>query len=586
MKIQHYILLILILTSCQDNSTSSENNAHQALHAIFDAEKKYNETEFPYWSNVKAEQTHPEISVAAYQRRKAKYQDFWQQTEAINREALSTQDRINYDMYRFVLKDKIDQIDLESYLTPISADGGFHINFVYMRSGFQFQNEAQYERYLKVLESFKMYVNDHIALLKIGIQKGKTLPKAVLQDYESYLTPHIVDTVENSYFYEPFTRIPETITADKKADFIKRGKAAIEKSVVPGYQTFHDFIVEEYRPNAADAIGISAQPDGKKFYQQRVQFYATLPMTADEIFEKGKQEVARIRADMEGIIEDVGYEGSFADFIQFLRTDKQFYPKTARGLLMEASYFSKRIDGKLPEYFNKLPRLPYGVDPVPAAIAPKYTTGRYSEGSETDHRAGKYWVNTYKLESRPLYALPALTLHEAVPGHHLQISLAAEMEDMPDFRRDTYLSAFGEGWALYCEYLGDEMGIYETPYQHFGRMTYEMWRACRLVIDVGIHAKGWTRDEAVAYMASNSALSLHNVNTEIDRYIGWPGQALSYKIGELKIRELRKRAEKKLGAKFNIRDFHEVILQNGSVPLFILEEVVDEWIALKLKVEK
>ncbi|MFT4758259.1 MAG: hypothetical protein ACI9LN_000218 [Saprospiraceae bacterium] len=431
-----------------------------------------------------------------------------------------------------------------------------------------------------------MHVDDNIAMLKMGIEKGETLPKAVLKGYESYLTPHIVDTIENSYFYEPFTRIPESIAADKKADFIKRGKAAIEKSIVQGYQTFHDFIVEEYRPNAADAIGISAQPGGEKFYQQQVEFYATLPMTADDIFEKGKQEVARIRADMEGIIEDVGFQGSFADFLQFLHTNEQFYPKTARRLLMEASYFAKRIGGKLTEYFNKLPRLPYGVDPVPATIAPKYTTGRYSEGSEKDHRASKYWVNTYKLESRPLYVIPALTLHEAVPRHHLQISLAVEMEDMPDFRCDTYLSAFGEGWALYCEYLGDEMGIYETPYQHFGRMTYEMWRACRLVIDVGIHAKGWTRDQAVDYMASNSALSLHNVNTEIDRYISWPGQALSYKIGELKIRELRKKSEETLGAKFNIRDFHEAVLKNGSVPLFILDEVVNEYIQETLKVAK
>ena len=301
-------------------------------------------------------------------------------------------------------------------------------------------------------------------------------------------------------------------------------------------------------------------------------------MTADEIFKTGEKEVARIRAQMEAVIKEVNFEGDFAEFLHFLRTDSQFYAKSPRGLLMEASFIAKKADGRLPRVFNKMPRLPYGVAPVPDAIAPKYTGGRYSPGSAADHRAGFYWVNTYKLESRPLYVLPALTLHEAVPGHHLQIALAEELENVPDFRKNTYLSCYGEGWALYCEWLGQELGMYDTPYEEFGRLTYEMWRACRLVVDVGIHSKGWTRDEAANFMASNTALSLHEVNTEIDRYIGWPGQALSYKIGELKIRELRKRAEEKLGDKFDIRAFHDVILSCGSVPLFILEDLVNEYI--------
>ena len=584
MKIQLYTpFFLLLFISCNQEKTTPQLDLTEQLTQIFEAEKEFSNAEFPSWTDIKAEKVFSETTVAAFQQRKAKYQEFYEATEAINKEDLKEQDRINYDMFRFVLKDKIDQIDLESYLMPISADGGFHINFVYMRGNFQFQKIEEFERYIKILEGFKQHAEDNITLLKLGIKKKKTLPKAVLQGYESYMDPHIVEAAETSYFYQPFTQIPTSFSPEQIADFQKRGKKAIEESVTPGYQIFKDFILQEYRPNAADEIGISAQPNGDKFYQQRVEYFATLPMSANEIFETGKKEVARIRADMQKVIEEVGFQGSFADFIQFLRTDHQFYPKTARELLMEASYFSKRIDGKLPEYFNVLPRLPYGVEPVPEAIAPKYTTGRYSGGSEKDHRAGMYWVNTYKLESRPLYALPALTLHEAVPGHHLQISLASEMGNVPDFRRDTYLSAFGEGWALYCEYLGDEMGIYETPYQQFGRMTYEMWRACRLVIDVGIHAKGWTRAQAVEYMASNSALSLHNVNTEIDRYIGWPGQALSYKIGELKIRELRKRAETSLGDRFNIRDFHDEVLKNGSVPLFILEEVINRFIEDKLK---
>jgi uncharacterized protein (DUF885 family) len=310
-------------------------------------------------------------------------------------------------------------------------------------------------------------------------------------------------------------------------------------------------------------------------------------MTAEEVFEVGQLEVKRIRSEMQQIIDSLKFEGSFNDFLNFLRTDPRFYAKTPHELLAEASYYSKKIDGRLPRYFGTLPRLPYGVEPVPEQIAPRYTGGRYSDGSYENHRAGQYWVNTYKLESRPLYVLPSLTLHEAVPGHHLQISLAAEAEfnrevPLPDFRNDYYISAFGEGWALYCEWLGKEMGIYEDLYQQFGALTYEMWRACRLVVDPGMHALGWSRQQAVDFMTNNTALSIHEINTEINRYIGWPGQAVSYKIGELKIRELRKEAESKLGDKFNIRDFHDKVLENGSIPLFVLERVMKEWIETEM----
>ena len=289
----------------------------------------------------------------------------------------------------------------------------------------------------------------------------------------------------------------------------------------------------------------------------------------------------RIRAEMEKIIEDLAFEGGYAEFLEFLRTDEQFYAKTGDELLAKAAWYSKKAEEILPRYFGKLPRLPFTVNPVPAAIAPKYTGGRYSPGSMEDQRAGQYWVNTYNLPSRPLYVLPSLTLHEAVPGHHLQGALAQEIEGVPKFRTQTYLSAFGEGWALYTEYLGKEAGIYKTPYEDFGRLTYEMWRACRLVVDPGMHYFGWTRQQALDFMASNTALSIHEVTTEIDRYIGWPAQAVSYKIGELKIRELRKRAEKKLGDQFDIRAFHDLVLANGSIPLSSLERIVDNYIADK-----
>jgi uncharacterized protein (DUF885 family) len=333
-------------------------------------------------------------------------------------------------------------------------------------------------------------------------------------------------------------------------------------------------------PKTRTTLGASEMPNGDAFYQNRINFYTTSTQyTADDIHQIGLKEVARIKAEMEKIIKDLNFKGSFADFLQFLRTDKQFYAKTPRELLMIARDIAKRIDAQLPRYFKTLPRKPYGVAPVPDAIAPKYTSGRYIGTTKESTDPGYYWVNTYDLPSRTLYTLPSLTAHEAVPGHHLQGSLNNELGDsIPQFRKDLYLSAYGEGWGLYSEYLAAEMGIYTTPYEKFGKLTYEMWRACRLVVDTGIHAKGWTRQQVVDYMAANTALSMHEINTETDRYISWPGQALSYKIGELKIRELRQKAEQELGSKFDIRDFHDVILGQGTVTLKIMEELVNNYI--------
>jgi uncharacterized protein (DUF885 family) len=319
------------------------------------------------------------------------------------------------------------------------------------------------------------------------------------------------------------------------------------------------------------------------YYQNRVYQFTSTDLSYDEIYNIGLNEVARIKNEMLDVLKEVGFDGGLQEFITYLRNEPKFYAETPEQLLKEASFIAKKADGMLPQFFGKLPRQPYGVEAVPAHLAPTYTGGRYSGAPLNSRRAGHYWVNTYNLKSRPLYVLESLTLHEAVPGHHLQIALAKELDNLPAFRRNLYVNTFGEGWGLYSEYLGKEMGFYKDPYSYFGRLTYEMWRACRLVLDVGLHAKGWTKEQAVKYLSENTALSLHEVNTEINRYIAWPGQALAYKIGELKIKELRKKSEEKLKDKFDIREFHDLILSQGTVTLKIMEQMVDRYIAEKLK---
>ena len=415
------------------------------------------------------------------------------------------------------------------------------------------------------------------------MDKGVSQPKIIFKGYESTYETHIVDDFQESYFYSPLKKLPESLTSSQKDSILIEGKIAIENIVIPQFKRIKNFFETEYLPKTRTTIGVSDTPNGKAFYQNRINFYTTNnEFSPEDIHQIGLNEVKRIKAEMENIIDELGFKGSFSDFLKFLRTDKQFYAKTPDELLMIARDIAKRADEQLPKFFKTLPRKPYGVAPVPDAIAPKYTGGRYVGSSKNSSEPGYYWVNTYDLPSRTLYTLPSLTVHEAVPGHHLQGALNNELGDsIPKFRRNLYLSAYGEGWGLYTEFLADEMGMYTSPYEHFGKLTYEMWRACRLVVDTGIHSKGWTRKQAVDFIASNTALSLHEVNTETDRYISWPGQALSYKIGELKIRELRKKAKEKLGSKFDIREFHEVILEQGTVTLSILEQRINSYIDIQ-----
>ena len=491
---------------------------------------------------------------------------------------LDENDNISFELLSFVLEDIVAYYDFERFLNPLLSDSGFHSSLVYnVRPMY---NYNQIKNYLNKLNSIPQYVDQYLPLLRKGLKKGVSQPLIIFDGYESTYNDHITKDFELNYFYSPFKTLPNGLSQTQKDSVLIEAKKAIENSVVPQFIRIKDFFEKEYYPNTRTTIGVSETPNGAEFYQNRINYYTTSTLySADEIHQIGLKEVARIKEEMIKIIEDLNFKGSFKEFFKFLRTDDQFYAKTPKELLMYARDISKRADEQLPRFFKTLPRKPYGVAPVPDAIAPKYTGGRYVGTSKNSTDPGYYWVNTYDLKSRTLYTIPALTVHEAVPGHHLQSALNNELGDsIPQFRRNLYLSAYGEGWGLYSEFLADEMGIYTTPYEQFGKFTYEMWRACRLVIDTGIHAKGWSREEAVDYMSNNTALSLHEVNTEIDRYISWPGQALSYKIGELKIRELRNKAKLELKEKFDIREFHERILEYGTVTLSTLERRINNYI--------
>lgn len=496
----------------------------------------------------------------------------------INTNGLSETEQISVELLKFELQDQIDYYEFERYLNPLLSDAGFHSSLTYIVR--PLNSYEQVKEYLNKLNAIPGFVDQNFANLREGLEKGVSQPLVIFKGYESTYDSNIVDHYEKSFYYSPFKNLPSDLTEVQNDSVLQAAKFAIEHNVTPQFKRIKTFFETEYFPKTRKTLGVSETPNGSAYYQNRINYYTTSTQyTAEDIHQIGLSEVARIKAEMEKVIKDLNFKGSFADFLQFLRTDEQFYAKTPKELLMIARDMAKRIDAQLPKFFNTLPRKPYGVAPVPDAIAPKYTGGRYVGTSKESTEPGYYWVNTYDLPSRTLYTLPALTAHEAVPGHHLQGSLNNELGDsIPRFRRNLYLSAYGEGWGLYSEYLASEMGIYTTPYEKFGQLTYEMWRACRLVVDTGIHAKGWTREQVVDYMASNSALSLHEINTETDRYISWPGQALSYKIGEIKIRGLRKKAEEALGSKFNIRDFHEVILEQGTVTLSIMEKRVDDYI--------
>ncbi|HJR62261.1 MAG TPA: DUF885 domain-containing protein [Gemmatimonadaceae bacterium] len=520
----------------------------------------------------------PGMSSTDLARRRDSVRAYLTRLAAIDRRALQRQDQVSAAMLELRLRTQLEELDGEEDRIPILVDAGFHIGLAQLPSYAPRQTVKDVESYIARLRQTPRYFREHIALMRRGMATKFTMPRVVLDGYEVTIASHVVDDPTRGVFYRPLTQLPDAMPEADKERLRAAAAAAIRDSVVPAYREFLTFMTGEYIPAARTTIAASDLPDGRAYYVRQVRKYTTLNLSPDSIHALGLAEVARIEAEMEQAMRRTGFTGTMADFLRMLRTDARFYPTTPDELLRQASWIAKRMDGKLPSLFKTLPRQPYGVEPVPEHLAPKYTAGRYVGAPTGGVEAAKYWVNTYNLPSRPYYSLEALTLHEAVPGHHLQSALAQELEDLPDFRRHTYLSAFGEGWGLYSERLGLEAGFYTDPYSDFGRLTYEMWRACRLVVDTGIHWKGWTRDQVLKYMADHTALSLHEVRTETDRYISWPAQALAYKLGELKIRELRARAERSLGARFDIREFHDAVLRNGSVPLPVLEAEIDAYI--------
>ena len=506
----------------------------------------------------------PEANAA----RAAQAERFLAQLDALDPEDFSAEAAIDAAVLRHLLETEIGDARFREWEMPFDSDSNF---WGYLAERSALGSVEEYDRYIAWLNDLPRYFSEQEANARAGLARGFSVPRVTLTGRDASLEAYVVDDPETSPFWAAFAQIPDRFPAAERERLRREGRAVIDDKVTPAFADFLRFFREDYLPQTRTTLAAEAMPDGAAYYQQQIEEYTTLDLTAEEIHRIGLDEVARITAEMEAVKAEAGFEGSLPEFVTFLRTDPQFVARTPDELMGVSAYAAKRVDGVIADYFGFLPRHRFTIRPVDPAIAPFYTAGR--GGLDACQ------MNTYDLPSRPLYNIPALTLHECIPGHSFQAAVALEREAAPAFRRQTYFSGFGEGWGLYVEYLGEEMGIYRTPYERFGRLSYEMWRAARLVIDTGIHHYGWSRDQAVDYLASRTALSQHEVGTEVDRYISWPGQALSYKLGELTIRRVRAKAEAELGEAFDIRKFHDVVLALGSVPLPVLEARIDAFIA-------
>lgn len=560
------------------------------LHALVREWWTWRLDEEPLFASYVGERSYddrlPDVSAEARAARVAALEAFraWFDSLGLGTEAgapvgWSAEDAITAQILGVLLDDALAAHRFGAHRTPIQATGGFHSDLTRLPDQMPFQSAGDYENYLARLRAIPAYVDQQIVNLREGIADGYVLPRVALQGIPATIRAHVVDDPTESVFWAPFARFPQTMPEADRVRLGAAGREAIREAVVPGYAAFLGFIEDEYLPAASETVGMSDLPGGREAYAWRVRHFTTLDTTPEEVHALGLREVERIRGEMDAVLAEVGWTGTFAEFLDFLRTDPQFTAESPEALLQEGAWIAMQMNAQLPRLFGRLPRLPYTVQPVPDHLAPTFTAGFYVEPPASGLVPGVYWINTYDLPSRPTWALEALTFHEAVPGHHLQIALAQELDHLPPFRRALVLTAYEEGWGLYAESLGHEAGFYTDPYRRFGQLTYEMWRACRLVVDTGAHAFGWSRQQVVDYLAANTALSDLEIQSETDRYLAWPGQALGYKVGELTIRRLRTEAEAVLGEQFDVRGFHDEVLGHGELPMDVLEAVVQEWIA-------
>lgn len=523
-------------------------------------------------------------SLAAIDAAQAQQREFMTRLLAIESSALDDADQLNYELFRRDLMTDIEGFQYRTYLMPVSQRGGVQ-TLDEVAERIRLNSVQDYEDWLARMASIDKVIDQTMALQEEGRKRGYMPPKILMERVPDQISAQLVENAEDSPFYQAFVDMPESIPAAEQQRLREAAQGVIEKTVVPSYRKFSQYFNETYLPASRDSIGASELPDGNAYYEYRTRLFTTTGMTPDEIHRLGLSEVQRIRAEMQLIIDELEFEGSFADFLEFLRTDPQFYYETPEELFDAYLAICKRIDPELVKLFGVLPRMPYGLRPIPDTIAPDTTTAYYSRPAADGSRAGYYYVNLYMPEVRPKYEMEVLSVHEAMPGHHLQIALQMELGDMPDFRRFSGFTAFTEGWGLYSESLGYDLGLYKDPYSRFGALTYEMWRAVRLVVDTGMHYKGWTRQQAIDFFKDNAAKTELDIINEIDRYIGWPGQALAYKIGQLKMLELRRHSEETLGEDFDIRAFHDALLGGGALPLEVLETRMHRWLADQLAEE-
>jgi uncharacterized protein (DUF885 family) len=578
------LLLPLRAALAQGSNNANANAATKALQTFLDAEWEYTMEQFPTFASSLGDRRWndrwDDDSLEAIRRRQDHTKEALDRLNRINRAELSVADQLNYDLYKKDLELDMEGAKFQLYLMPINQRGGIQTADE-LADQLRFQTVKDYEDWIARLRAFPTLMDQDLTLMREGAKAHVMWPRIVLQRVPGQIDKQLVSSTEESPFYKPFKTFPADIPATERERLSKAAREAISAGVIPAFQKLKTYFTGEYLPAAFDQVGVWQMSQGPELYAYLARRHTTTNMTPQEIHEKGLSEVKRIRAEMQAIMDKVGFKGTLSEFFTKLRTDKQFFYQTPEELLEAYRALSKRIDPNLVKVFKTLPRTPYGVIPIPDKIAPDTTTAYYSQPAADGSRPGYYYVNLYKPEVRPKWEMMALSLHESVPGHHLQIALGMELGEIPKFRRFGGYTAFVEGWGLYAESLGEEMGLYDDPYAKFGQLTYEMWRAVRLVVDTGMHFMKWDRQRAINFFMENAAKTEQDIVNEIDRYISMPGQALAYKIGQLKIRELRERARREIGPEFDIREFHDVVLLSGALPLDVLERNVDAWIATK-----